>query len=108
SISTIAATATGFSSSRAAGASAPDTKLSRTRRMEPPMRAIRGLRRLTPVFPARTGARLAIGLLAGVTAAMPVPAAAAQADGAVRFDIPAQDLAGALDQYARRLDIQIL
>lgn len=71
------------------------------------MRATHGLRRLIPILSAPNGERLAIGLLAGI-AAMHAPAAAARAEEAVRFDIPAQNLAGALDQYARRLGIQIL
>lgn len=48
------------------------------------------------------------GLLLGMAIAMAAPAEAAPAGQAVRFDIAAQTLAGALDQFARQSGVQIL
>ncbi|WP_213982216.1 hypothetical protein [Sphingomonas sp. dw_22] len=52
--------------------------------------------------------RLTRGLLFGVAMIVSVPVQAAQGERAARFDIPAQGLAGALDQFARQAGVQIL
>lgn len=48
------------------------------------------------------------GFLCGVATIACAPAAAAPAEPAARFDIAAQDLAGALDQFGRQARVQIL
>lgn len=52
--------------------------------------------------------RLAGGLLCGVALIVAAPVQAAQSGRSIRFDIPAQDLAPALDRLARQAGIQIL
>lgn len=52
--------------------------------------------------------RLTRGLLFGVTMLVSAPVQAAQGERPVAFDIPAQGLAGALDQFARQSGVQLL
>lgn len=56
----------------------------------------------------RRTVRLAGGLLCSLTALVSAPVQAAQAERSVRFDIPAQTLARALDSLAHQAGIQLL
>jgi outer membrane receptor protein involved in Fe transport len=65
---------------------------------------------LLPIIglPNGRAVRLAGGILCGISAILAAPVQAAPADRSVRFDIPAQTLAAALDQFARQAGVQIL
>ena len=58
--------------------------------------------------PGWRAACLAGGILSGAGAILPSPAQAAPAERSVQFDIPAQNLADALDQVGRQAGVQIL
>jgi outer membrane receptor protein involved in Fe transport len=58
--------------------------------------------------PSKRAFRLAPGLLLGAVTVIAMPAEAAPAGRSIHFDIPAQTLAQALDQFARQSGAQIL
>src|ERR1700754_4112445 len=75
------------------------------------MRLTRGLRHLIGPSTKRASkpaVRLAGVLLCGMPMIVAAPVQAAQSGRSAHFDIPAQGLAAAIDQFARQAGIQIL
>lgn len=71
------------------------------------MRLAQGLLSIIGLPNGRT-CRLAGGILCGALPVIVLPVQAAPAERSARFDIAAQDLASALDQFARQAGVQIL